>query len=105
MEFIDLDVRQDLIQFELKQCIEKVLTDGSPIVGPNNLPCDIYSFRSRGSYEHVLPDVQRLGYKEGDFPVSEDCSRRIVSLPMHPYLGAEEQKQIPKAIGHTITYL
>ena len=35
-----------------------------------------------------------LGYKEGDFPVSEDCARRIFSLPMHPYLAAEDQRRI-----------
>ncbi len=35
-----------------------------------------------------------LGYREGDFPISDDCSRRIFSLPMHPYLTAEEQRRI-----------
>jgi dTDP-4-amino-4,6-dideoxygalactose transaminase len=31
---------------------------------------------------------------ENQFPVSEDCSRRIFSLPMHPYLKAEDQEKI-----------
>jgi UDP-2-acetamido-2-deoxy-ribo-hexuluronate aminotransferase len=35
-----------------------------------------------------------LGYRDGDFPISEDCSRRIFSLPMHPYLAIEEQNKI-----------
>jgi dTDP-4-amino-4,6-dideoxygalactose transaminase len=35
-----------------------------------------------------------LGYREGDFPVSDDCARRIFSLPMHPYLAAEDQRRI-----------
>jgi dTDP-4-amino-4,6-dideoxygalactose transaminase len=35
-----------------------------------------------------------LGYKENDFPVSDDCARRIFSLPMHPYLSTEEQSRI-----------
>jgi len=39
-----------------------------------------------------------LGYKEGDFPVSDDCSRRIFSLPMHPYLRAEEQRRVAAAL-------
>ncbi|HOS80864.1 MAG TPA: DegT/DnrJ/EryC1/StrS family aminotransferase, partial [Anaerolineae bacterium] len=30
----------------------------------------------------------------GDFPVSEDCARRIFSLPMHPYLGEADQDRI-----------
>ena len=35
-----------------------------------------------------------LGYKPGDFPVSESASRRIFSLPMHPYLGQADQERI-----------
>jgi dTDP-4-amino-4,6-dideoxygalactose transaminase len=31
-----------------------------------------------------------LGYKVGDFPVSEKLSDTIVSLPMHPYLSNKE---------------
>jgi UDP-2-acetamido-2-deoxy-ribo-hexuluronate aminotransferase len=27
-----------------------------------------------------------LGYKDGDFPISENLSKTIISLPMHPYL-------------------
>ena len=32
-----------------------------------------------------------FGYKPGDFPVSEDCSKRIFSIPMHPYLTSQIQ--------------
>ncbi len=35
-----------------------------------------------------------LGYREGDFPVSDECAARIFSLPMHPYLTAEDQRRI-----------
>lgn len=35
-----------------------------------------------------------LGYRGGDFPVCDDCARRIFSLPMHPYLAAEDQRRI-----------
>ena len=27
-----------------------------------------------------------LHYREGDFPVAEECARHVLSLPMHPYL-------------------
>jgi UDP-2-acetamido-2-deoxy-ribo-hexuluronate aminotransferase len=43
---------------------------------------------------HLQTAFQALGYQEGDFPVSEDCARRIFSLPMHPYLDAGGQKRI-----------
>ena len=35
---------------------------------------------------HLQRAFSYLGYKEGDFPVAEDISKRILSLPMHPYL-------------------
>jgi dTDP-4-amino-4,6-dideoxygalactose transaminase len=43
---------------------------------------------------HLQTAFSRLGYKESDFPHSEDASRRIFSLPMHPYLKAEDQETI-----------
>ena len=43
---------------------------------------------------HLQTAFARLGYKEGEFPHSEDASRRIFSLPMHPYLKPEEQETI-----------
>jgi UDP-2-acetamido-2-deoxy-ribo-hexuluronate aminotransferase len=39
---------------------------------------------------HLQTAFQSLGYKAGDFPASEDCARRIFSLPMHPYLKNDE---------------
>ena len=50
---------------------------------------------------HLQTAFSSLGYKEGDFPISEDCARRIFSLPMHPYLTEEEQQKIADSIGHT----
>jgi dTDP-4-amino-4,6-dideoxygalactose transaminase len=43
---------------------------------------------------HLQPAFQGLGYREGDFPVSEGYSRRVFSLPLHPYLKSEEQERI-----------
>lgn len=39
-----------------------------------------------------------LGYNAGDFPISEDCSDRIFSLPMHPYLTEDEQRMVTDVI-------
>ena len=47
---------------------------------------------------HLQTAFKDLGYKEGDFPISEDYSKRIFSLPMHPYLKEEEQKKIAEGI-------
>jgi UDP-2-acetamido-2-deoxy-ribo-hexuluronate aminotransferase len=48
---------------------------------------------------HLQTAFQGLGYKQGDFPVSEGCSSRVFSLPMHPYLTEEAQEQIAKVIS------
>ncbi|MRR37352.1 DegT/DnrJ/EryC1/StrS family aminotransferase [bacterium] len=47
---------------------------------------------------HLQAAFSFLGYREGDFPVSEDCARRIFSLPMHPYLGEGDQDRIAAAL-------
>ena len=43
---------------------------------------------------HLQTALAYLGHKEGDFPVSEDVSSRIFSLPMSPYLGASDQDRV-----------
>ena len=43
---------------------------------------------------HLQSAFSYLGYKKGDFPISEEISSRIFSLPMHPYLTEEEQQKI-----------
>jgi UDP-2-acetamido-2-deoxy-ribo-hexuluronate aminotransferase len=43
---------------------------------------------------HLQTAFAGLEYKEGDFPVSEDASIRIFSLPMHPYLEKKDQEKI-----------
>ncbi|BBO73536.1 aminotransferase DegT [Desulfosarcina widdelii] len=47
---------------------------------------------------HLQTAFGGLQYRNGDFPVSEDFSKRIFSLPMHPYLQANEQQRIVDVI-------
>ena len=49
---------------------------------------------------HLQTAFSSLGYQAGDFPSSEDCARRIFSLPMHPYLTAEDQQKIAGSMVH-----
>jgi dTDP-4-amino-4,6-dideoxygalactose transaminase len=44
---------------------------------------------------HLQKAYEYLGYKEGDFPVTEDCAKQILSLPMFPELT---QKEIEKVV-------
>ena len=39
---------------------------------------------------HLMEGFQYLEYKPGDFPVSENLSNSIISLPMHPYLSEND---------------
>ncbi len=43
---------------------------------------------------HLQKAYSTLGYAAGDFPLSEDFSARIFSLPMHPYLKQEDIETI-----------
>lgn len=43
---------------------------------------------------HLQKVFAALGYRKGDFPVSESCARRIFSIPMHPYLDEVEQRAV-----------
>ena len=39
---------------------------------------------------HLQECFGYLGYKKGDFPISEMCADEVMSLPMNPYLSKEE---------------
>jgi UDP-2-acetamido-2-deoxy-ribo-hexuluronate aminotransferase len=43
---------------------------------------------------HAQPVFESLGLREGAFPASERAARRVISLPMHPYLSEEQQRQV-----------
>jgi len=47
---------------------------------------------------HLQEAFSCLGYKEGDFPVSERVSEKIFSLPFYPYLKIEDQEKVVEAI-------
>ena len=45
---------------------------------------------------HLQMAYRHLGYRKGDFPVSEKIASEIISLPMHPYLRENQIKYIAK---------
>jgi len=47
---------------------------------------------------HLQECFAYLGYKKGDFPISEIVSSEIMSLPMNPYLSIEEVKYISEKL-------
>lgn len=51
---------------------------------------------------HLQECFEYLGYKRGDFPISEKISSEIMSLPMNPYLTEEEVFYITKELKELI---
>ena len=50
---------------------------------------------------HLQKVFLKLGYKKGDFPVSEKVSDRIFSIPMHPYINKHDQDKVIKTLQKT----
>jgi len=48
---------------------------------------------------HLQPVFAGLGLPEGKFPVAESAARRVLSLPMHPYLSEEELVRISSVLA------
>jgi dTDP-4-amino-4,6-dideoxygalactose transaminase len=51
---------------------------------------------------HQQKAYQHLGYKTGDFPVTERVAREIVSLPMFPQLLASQQDEVAAAVKELV---
>ena len=51
---------------------------------------------------HQQPVFGYLGQPEGSFPVSEAAARRVISLPMHPYLAEAQQAKVVQALKEAV---
>ena len=63
-----------------------------------NIPYGIYYPKPL----HLTGCCDHLEYNFGDFPISEDVSKNIISLPMHPYLQEDEQNYICNVLKNAI---
>jgi UDP-2-acetamido-2-deoxy-ribo-hexuluronate aminotransferase len=52
---------------------------------------------------HLQPAFAALGHREGDFPVAEAAAKRVLSLPMHPYISEAEQNLVADAVLEATT--
>ena len=62
----------------------------------NNIPSMVY-YRIPLHLQKVFKDLDN---KEGSFPNAEECSEKIFSIPMHPYLTKSEQQLIVDVINN-----
>jgi UDP-2-acetamido-2-deoxy-ribo-hexuluronate aminotransferase len=47
---------------------------------------------------HLQPAYTSPGVGHGSFPRAEAAAERVVSLPMHPYISADDQRKIAQAV-------
>lgn len=79
---IESDDRDKLQEYLLKQGINTLIHYPVPI--------------------HLQKAYEHLGYKKGNFPVAEKIANRILSIPIYPELGNNEQMYIIEAINKFI---
>ena len=51
---------------------------------------------------HLQAVYSNLGYKKGDFPVTEDICDRVLSLPMFPELSEEQQDRVVSTLKNIL---
>ena len=56
-----------------------------------------------GQQDITQPYYQQMGFKQGDFPDSEQYYREAISIPMHPSLTKEEQNFVVQSIEKAIS--
>jgi dTDP-4-amino-4,6-dideoxygalactose transaminase len=77
--------------------------------GTRNRALSFFKSKQIGTTFHYLPlhlsavGTERLGYKVGDFPVTESVSSRLLRLPIYPSLTDEEQTFIIQTMKEFFT--
>lgn len=61
----------------------------------NGIGCAVYYPKPL----HLFTHIKKFGYKEGDFPVAEELSKQVLSLPIHPGLTKEDLDLIIRTIS------
>jgi dTDP-4-amino-4,6-dideoxygalactose transaminase len=51
---------------------------------------------------HLSKHLEKTGYKEGDFPVAEELSKRVISLPIHPYVSESDLVKIADTVKEAL---
>ncbi len=51
---------------------------------------------------HLQPAYRHLGYRRGDFPVTESYADELLSLPMYPELPDNAQRRVAEALREVV---
>ena len=93
--FIPKDYLSSWAQYSLLAKSKFERNEIMSILSNSNIPSMIY-------YKcplHLQAVFKKLGYKKGDFPISEKVASRIFSIPMHPYLDKDKQNSIIEVLN------
>lgn len=52
---------------------------------------------------HLIPHIAEYGYKEGDYPVAEQCAKSVLSLPIHPGVTERDLSIITQAVKDALS--
>ena len=52
---------------------------------------------------HLQKPYERLGYRNGDFPIAENAGRNILSLPMYPQIEFEQQSRVTREVRNFLS--
>lgn len=65
----------------------------------NGIGCEVFYPKPLHLHNHFM----KMGFKAGDFPIAEDISQRVFSLPVHPSLTTAELTKIVDTIKEVLT--
>ena len=88
--FIPKDYMSSWAQYSIILENNKIRDKTIEYLNQKNIPSMVY-------YKiplHLQKVFNYLNYKVGSFPISEDISNKVLSLPMHPYLEESDQGQV-----------
>ncbi len=52
---------------------------------------------------HLFPHLRELGYREGQFPVAEEASRRSIALPFFPAMTDAQVERVCEALAQSLS--
>ena len=96
--FIPKDYKSVWAQYSILLESEEIRTNVIEQLKSKGIPSVVYYQKPL----HLQKTFNSLNYKKGDFPISEQVSNRILSLPMHPYLDELDIENICETLKSSI---